>query len=272
MPRPPCFIANWKMNKVIAEAEHYLSDFLEQWQSVPQPAQVIIAPPFTALDAVSTRLKQQCAEIALAAQNVHFEPSGPYTGEVSTEMLCEIGCVYVMIGHSERRMLFGENDEIVHQKLAAVLKAGLIPILCIGETLQDRRAGLTWQRLSGQLNAAFSREVLKAAETDPVSEWMIAYEPVWSIGTGETPEPAEVSRTHEEIQGLIRSVVGTGAPRILYGGSVSENNIGDFMKEPFIDGVLVGGASLSADTFFKIIEHGARASRDAEAQRHKGTT
>jgi len=260
MSRPPCFVANWKMNKRIADAECYLADLMKRCAGGPLTAsKMIIAPPFTALDRVSKVLKQGRSEIALAAQNVHFAPSGAYTGEISTEMLCEMGCTYVIIGHSERRILFAESDEDIHKKLIAVRKAGLLPILCIGETQQDRQAGKTWQRLRGQLNAVFSEDLLETGLADTVSDWMIAYEPVWAIGTGETPEPQDVAEVHMQIQHLIADTVGKGVPRVLYGGSVSEKNIVEFMKTPGIDGVLVGGASLSSETFYEIIAQGANA-------------
>lgn len=260
MSRPPCFVANWKMNMGFAATQTYLVDLIKRCaRGALAPSKIIIAPPFTALDSASNVLKEGASEIALAAQNVHFAPSGAYTGEVSTEMLCEIGCKYVIIGHSERRILFGESDEDIHQKLVAARKAGLLPILCIGETQQDRQAGKTWQRLRGQLNSVFSEEFIESSLSDTVSDWMVAYEPVWAIGTGETPEPADVAEVHRQIQTLIADNVGKGVPRVLYGGSISEKNIVDFMKTPGIDGVLVGGASLSPETFFEIIAQGASA-------------
>ena len=259
MQRPPCFIANWKMNLGIAAAKSYLMDLSKRCADNPDFAKIIIAPPFTALDAASSILKEGQSGIALAAQNVHFAPSGVYTGEISSEMLCETGCAYVIIGHSERRILFGESDEDIHKKLGALRKAGLLPILCIGETWQDRQAGKTWQRLNGQLTAVLTDDLLESGLADTVADWMIAYEPVWAIGTGETPEPEDVAEVHLQIQALIAETVGKGAPRVLYGGSVSEKNIADFMKTPGIDGVLVGGASLSPETFFKIIAQGAKA-------------
>ncbi len=260
MSRPPCFVANWKMNMGLKASQRHLSDLIKYCADAAlAPSKIIIAPPFTALQTVSNTLKTAQPKIDLAAQNVHFSPKGAYTGEISTEMLCEIGCKYVIIGHSERRILFSESDEEIHKKLLAVRKAGLFPILCIGETQQDRQAGKTWQRLQGQLNSVFSEEFIASGLCDTVSDWMIAYEPIWAIGTGETPEPVDVSEVHHQIQALISDTLGKGVPRILYGGSVSEENIVDFMKTPDIDGVLVGGASLSPKTFFEIIAQGASA-------------
>ncbi len=257
MAPKPCFIANWKMNKGIAEAERYVKDFIKRYAETSlAPSRVIIAPPFTALQAVSKQVKCGDFEIALGAQNVHYEPHGAFTGEISAGMLCESGCQYVIIGHSERRTLFGESDEVVRQKLFAVRKAGMLPILCIGETFEDRRAGKTWDRLQAQLSAALTDDLMKMGLAENVAEWVIAYEPVWAIGTGETPKPGEVEEIHQQIQAFIRKHVGKGIPATLYGGSVSEQNILEFMEMPNIDGVLVGGASLSSETFFKLIELG----------------
>lgn len=257
MIRTPCFIANWKMNKGIQEADSYFSSFMKKCEEAPlPPAKIIIAPPFTALQAVSKRLSGDAGGIGLAAQNVHYEDSGAFTGEISSGMLCEMGCQYVIIGHSERRMLFGESDEMIHRKLLALRKAALLPILCIGETLKDRRAGKTWERLQGQLSAALTDDLIERGFADNISDWMIAYEPVWAIGTGETPTPTEVTDVHRQIRAFIENHVGKGSPGLLYGGSVSEKNIAAFMQAPGIDGVLVGGASLSSETFFKLITLG----------------
>ncbi len=250
----PCFIANWKMNKTVTETASYLSDFIGKYAELSDhPPQVIIAPSFTSLSIMANTLKEQGSKIALAAQNLHFEPSGAFTGEISAEMLCAAGCDYVIIGHSERRNLFGETDEMVHRKLLSARKAGLIPIICIGESLKDRHTEKTWPRLQGQLSAVLTDDIIKSGLAENISDWLIAYEPVWAIGTGETPEPDEVADVHRQIQGFIENTAGKGSPRILYGGSVSEKNIETFMKPPEIGGVLVGGASLSAETFFKMI-------------------
>lgn len=250
----PCFIANWKMNKTVTETASYLSGFIRQYAELSaHPSQVIIAPAFTSLPIMASTLEEQGSKITLAAQNLHFEASGAFTGEVSAEMLCAAGCDYVIIGHSERRSLFGETDEIVHQKLLAARKAELLPVICIGESLKDRRTGKTWPRLQGQLSAVLTDDVLENGFADNIADWLIAYEPVWAIGTGETPEPDEVAEVHRQIQNFIGSTVGKGNPRILYGGSVSEKNIASFMELPEIGGVLVGGASLLADTFLKMI-------------------
>ncbi len=260
MARPPCFIANWKMNKGIQEAESYVADLVARYKAAPfpSPREVILAPPFTALQAVSKAIKQSGIDIGLAAQNVHYDISGAYTGEISSGMLCEIGCKYVIIGHSERRTLFGETDDLVRRKVFAVRKAGVLPVLCIGETLKDRRTGKTWDRLQGQLSAVLTDDLIKTGLTDNILDWVIAYEPVWAIGTGETPTPKEVTDVHQQIRTFIADQVGKGTPRTLYGGSVSEKNIAEFLKASAIDGVLVGGASLSHETFFKLIELGEK--------------
>ena len=258
MSRVPCFVANWKMHKTLSEAEAYFRDFEKGWSQHALPLEAVLAPSFTALASVSRLMKQASLEITgLSAQNVHFESAGAFTGEISAGMLFEIGCRYVMIGHSERRHLFGENDTVIHQKIRALRRTGLLPILCIGETLQERQAGKTWEILESQLSAAL--DDLEDGFTDKLSDWMIAYEPVWAIGSGETPFPEEISKIHQKIQGFILDRLKKGLPRILYGGSVSEKNIASFMNQDSIDGVLVGGASLSADSFLKIIELGAMA-------------
>lgn len=258
MSKTPCFVANWKMNKTISEAERYFRDFEKGWLRHNLPIEAVLAPPFTALASVSRLMKHASLEITgLSAQNVHFESSGAFTGEISSEMLFEMGCRYVIIGHSERRHLFGESDEVIQQKIGAARKAGLLPILCIGETLKERRAGKTWAVLERQLSVALENGRLGDGGMGNLSDWMIAYEPVWAIGTGETPLPDETSEIHRKVQSFVSDRLQKGLPRVLYGGSVSEKNIASFMKQAFIDGVLVGGASLSADSFLKIIELGA---------------
>ncbi len=265
---PPCFVANWKMNKGIAEAESYLyalEKHTAQQMDTPLSkidfAETILAPPFTALSFVSEFLKQSSLRVDLAGQNVHYGGEGAFTGEIAPSMLREVGCRYVIIGHSERRQIFGETDPEIHEKLDAIVKCDLRPILCIGETLQERKDGKTWAVLERQLSEAFG-EILQGHGTpENISEWIIAYEPVWAIGTGQTPTPGDVASVHRKVRECLCQGLKKGRPRILYGGSVNETNIETFMKEKQIDGVLVGGASLSADKLIKIIERGTAVKR-----------
>ncbi|MBN4054702.1 triose-phosphate isomerase [Nitrospira defluvii] len=255
----PCFVANWKMNKTGSESKTYLRDFVKRLEqsSSEQHADVVLAPPFTALSSVSEALNAIQAEIGLAAQNVYFESSGAYTGEISAQMLKAIGCRYVIIGHSERRSLFGESHADIHKKLKAVQDAGLLPILCIGESMQERKSGKTWSILETQLKLGLGYNIPDQDLWGNISDGLIAYEPVWAIGTGEPPIPSEVAAVHQKIGAFFLEYTSHQCPRILYGGSVSEKNIGAFMKEDSIDGVLVGGASLSPESFHKIVQTGA---------------
>ncbi|MFQ5543039.1 MAG: triose-phosphate isomerase [Nitrospiria bacterium] len=247
----PCFIANWKMNKGVAETKAYLQFFAEHLPKLKElSCDVIVAPPFTALFSASRFLKEISMEVQLAAQNVYFEKTGAFTGEISPEMLSEFECAYVIIGHSERRHHFGETNTDVYRKLNALGKTGMLPILCIGETFQERRAGKTWNVLKRQLETALE------GNDHSIADWVIAYEPVWAIGTGETPEPDEVASIHRQIEDFLGDQFGEALPRVLYGGSVKENNVADFMSQSSIDGVLVGGASLSAESFINMIESG----------------
>ncbi len=247
----PCFIANWKMYKTIAQAADYLHAFEKEFQPPPQDAwEAIIAPPYTSLSAVSEILKRVPLPIHLAAQNLYFEEQGAYTGEISPRMLREV-CRYVIIGHSERRSLFGETNLEIKKKIRAALKEGLVPILCIGETAEARREGKTWRVIEQQLSEALDRDL------GDLSGMLIAYEPVWAIGTGITPHPSEAEAVHFQI-GNYLSQAGRSA-RILYGGSVNDKNIEGFMKEPHINGVLAGGSSLSPEVFAKMIQLGSAA-------------
>ncbi len=258
--RIPCFVANWKMNKTLGETLEYLREIEKRWSQLPAPPwEVVIAPPFTALASIADFLRGRSLRIGLAAQNLYFEERGAYTGEISPLMLTDVGCRQVIIGHSERRSFFGETDATVHQKFAAALRAGLIPIVCIGETWEERQAGKTGLVVERQLG-----EALGTLRPSPL-EWIVAYEPVWAIGTGRTPEPAEAESVHRQIRDFLGlnvpafTEVPGETPRILYGGSVTEKNIVSFMKEADIDGVLAGGASLSPESFFNMIVLGMKA-------------
>ncbi len=244
----PCFVANWKMYKTCGEAEDYLQSLSLQPALRGFDREIVLAPPFTALSSVRARIESTAPGIVLAAQNLHFAPEGAYTGEVSARMLREVGCRYVMVGHSERRVHLGESDSQIRLKVAAAGDAGLIPILCVGETLQ--------QRQMGEGAAVVQRQIEAALGSTWESEMLVAYEPVWAIGANRTPSPTEIVAMHRRI----RACFATSAPiRILYGGSVTPENIADLMGGGEVDGVLVGGQSLSAENFATIIERGMKA-------------
>jgi triosephosphate isomerase len=244
-----CFVTgNWKMNKTVAEATALVRELRGLVSMVRDRVEVAVAPPFTALYPVAKALED--SNIALAAQTCHAEPSGAFTGEVSAPMLKEVGCSWVILGHSERRQFFGETDATVNRKVAAVVKAGLLPIICVGETLQEREANKTLEVVTTQVKGALAGFAANPA-------FVIAYEPVWAIGTGKTA----TSRQAQEVHAHIRSVVGglwgndTAAQvRIQYGGSVKGENAAELLGQPDIDGALVGGASLKAVDFAAIIK------------------
>jgi len=211
--------------------------------------EIALAPPFTALAAVRDALKR--SRVRLAGQNVHWETQGAFTGEVSPEMLRDSGCHFVIVGHSERRRLFHDTDDAVAKKTAATLGAGLHPIVCVGETLEERESGETERVIARQAETA-----LKGLRKDAIKNVAVAYEPVWAIGTGRNATPDQVSRVHLEIRDLLKTIFGEGRfrnCRILYGGSVRPENAGDLGKAAEVGGLLVGGASLKAEDFLSII-------------------
>ncbi|MCT7984790.1 triose-phosphate isomerase [Laspinema sp. A4] len=234
---------NWKMYKTQAEALEFLEGFKPTVEDAPENREVVLCVPFTALSALSKNLHG--SRIRLGAQNIHWEEAGAYTGEISGPMLTEIGVRYVIIGHSERRQYFGETDETVNLRLKAAQKWGLIPILCVGETKEQRAANETESHILGQLE----KDLVDIDQTQLV----IAYEPIWAIGTGETCESDEANR----VIGLIRSKLDNKNVTIQYGGSVKPDNIDELMAMPEIDGVLVGGASLTPDSWGKIVNYHA---------------
>lgn len=231
---------NWKMYKTRAEALEMLQKFLDQLDEIPEDREIVICAPFTALGTLSKALHG--TRVRLGAQNVHWEAEGAYTGEVSGPMLTELNVRYVIIGHSERRQYFGETDATVNLRLKAAQHHGLTPILCVGESKQQRDAGETEQLIMGQL-----KEDL--ADVDQAN-LVIAYEPIWAIGTGETCEAIEADR----IIGLIRSQLKNPDVSILYGGSVKPSNVDEILAQPEIDGALVGGASLAPSDFLRIVD------------------
>lgn len=237
--RTPLVAANWKMNG----SREFAEQFFAELDLDGTAAEVAICPPFPYLSQVGEKLKGTA--VALGAQNLSQEASGAFTGEVSAAMLLDFGVRYAIVGHSERRSLYGEASELVARKFIAAQSAGLTPILCVGETLQERDAGRTLDVIEAQLQA-----VIEAAGGDVWSRAVIAYEPVWAIGTGETATPEQAQQVHEFIRGRLGE---TGAAvQILYGGSVKSGNAESLFAQPGIDGALVGGASLDAKEFAQI--------------------
>ncbi|MBN4000752.1 triose-phosphate isomerase [Nostoc sp. LPT] len=230
---------NWKMFKTQAETQEFLQGFLPHLEETPQGREVILCPPFTDLSVLSKTLHGSL--IQLGAQNIHWEEYGAYTGEISAPMLTESGVRFVIVGHSERRQYFAETDATVNLRLRTAQRFGLTPILCVGESKQQRDAGETESLITLQLDKA-----LVDIDQDNL---VIAYEPIWAIGTGDTCEVAEANR----IIGLIRSQLTNPNVSIQYGGSVKPNNIDEIMAQPEIDGVLVGGASLEPESFARIV-------------------
>jgi triosephosphate isomerase (TIM) len=232
---------NWKMYKTRAEALEMLQKFLDQLDEIPEDREIVICAPFTALETLSKALHG--TRVRLGAQNVHWEAEGAYTGEISGPMLAELNVRYVVIGHSERRQYFGETDATVNLRLKAAQKYGLIPILCVGESKQQRDRGETETLIIDQL-----KEGLVDIDQQNL---VIAYEPIWAIGTGETCDAKEANR----IIGLIRSQLKNPDVSILYGGSVKPGNIDEIIAQPEIDGALVGGASLMPGDFLRIVNY-----------------
>ena len=251
-PRKSLIAGNWKMYKTGPEAEETAARLVEL---VGQEAtvDVMIAPPFTALSQVARVLRS--SPIALGAQNLHWEAEGAFTGEISPGMLKAAGCTYVLIGHSERRQYFGEKDEGVNRKTRAALESGIIPVVCIGETESEREAGETFSVLDKQVRLGLEGVSLRGSQ-----DLVVAYEPVWAIGTGKTATKEQAQEAHALIRDKLTQTFGgdvAAGIRILYGGSVKPGNVKDLMAMPDIDGALVGGASLKPDTFAEIIHFGA---------------
>lgn len=243
---------NWKMNKTRAEAVT-LVDAIKSALGGFDAVESAVCVPYTDLDVVGPRLKG--SPIALGAQNVHWEVSGAYTGEISAPMLAELGCVYVIVGHSERRQYFGETDDTVNRRARAALAGGLRPIVCVGETLEERDRGVTAQVVETQ-----TRRGLAGLTPADWARTVIAYEPVWAIGTGRTATPAQAQEVHALIRRVIGEMAGAAVAagvRILYGGSMKPSNARELLTQPDIDGGLIGGASLEAKSFVDIIRAGA---------------
>ncbi len=244
---------NWKMFKTTGEARELVRALAPLVEGLAGKVRVAVAPPFTALSAVAEAIRG--TGIELAAQNVHFEKQGAFTGEISAPMLADVGVKHGIVGHSERRQLFGETDEGVRKKVGALLQAGILPIVCVGETLAEREAGRTLEVVSRQVRGAL--QGLPAAVVGPMT---LAYEPVWAIGTGKTATTAQAQEVHAAIRQLLRELFSGAAEevRIQYGGSVKPDNAAELMAQPDVDGALVGGASLKAADFSQIVKGALR--------------
>jgi triosephosphate isomerase (TIM) len=246
MTRRPLIAANWKMHKTAAEAEQFLAALLPRLSGVA--ADVAVCPPFTALHAVVQGVRE--SGVSVFAQNVHEAPSGAFTGEVSLPMLDELGVDGAIVGHSERRQHFCESDRALQTKVPAILSAGLTPLLCVGESEQEREASETERKLRHQV-----QEALAEVEDARLGDVVIAYEPIWAIGTGRVATPEQAQEAIAFVRALVadRSREQGGRVRILYGGSVNDGNAAELLGLPDVDGALVGGASLDADSFAAIV-------------------
>jgi len=252
--RTPIIAGNWKMYKTVADTVKYVKEFRVMVKDVIG-VEIVIAPPFTALHAAAEAARN--SNVGVAAQNLYWEREGAFTGEISATMIAEAGAEYMIIGHSERRTLFGETDASVNRKVAAAFAGGLTPIVCIGETLDQRERNDTFAVLDRQI-----KEGLDGITSAQVVQLVIAYEPVWAIGTGRNATPAQAAEAHGHIRKRLQNWFGADAAelcRVIYGGSVKPENIRDLASQPDVDGALVGGASLDVKAFYDIVSR----SRDA---------
>ncbi len=246
--RIPFIAANWKMHKTVHEAVVFIKEFRSMVKDMDD-VEIVVAPPFTALHAVVEAARN--SPIGVAGQNVFWEREGAFTGEISAPMLQEAGAEYVIIGHSERRRMFGETDQTVNLRIGATLAAKLTPIVCIGETLEQRDAGETLAVLDRQI-----KDGLDGMTADQVAMLVLAYEPVWAIGTGRNATPEQAEEAHGHIRGRLRQWFGANAAdhcQVIYGGSVKPDNIHEIITQKDVDGALVGGASLDVRGFFDIV-------------------
>jgi len=247
--REKIIAANWKMNHTSAELNQFFDSFLAGYQA-REGVSVVIAPTAPYL-ARAVELASKAEKVYIAAQNMYFESKGAFTGEISAKMLLDVGCRFVILGHSERRQIFGETDELIARKVSTALQAGLRPIFCIGELLEQREAGYTESVVTTQLSA-----VLPLLTPEEMLSVVIAYEPVWAIGTGRTATPEQAEEVHSLVRGILAGSFGDEvAQRVIiqYGGSVKPDNIDELMAAANIDGALVGGASLEADSFLRLV-------------------
>jgi len=241
---------NWKMHKDVNESVQFAKEIVAKQNNIPENATVIICPVFTALFPISEVLKG--TKINLGAQNMYFEDQGAFTGEVSANMLISAGCKYVILGHSERRTYFGETDEIINKKVKKALEKNLTPILCIGETLEEREKEITNQVVEKQVKGGLAN-----LSKDEISKIILAYEPVWAIGTGKTATPGQAQDVHAFIRLAIEKIADKKVADsiiIQYGGSMKPENAKELLTQPDIDGGLIGGACLKTDSFYGIIE------------------
>jgi triosephosphate isomerase len=246
--RTPFIAANWKMHKTVHESVVFVKEFRSMVKDFDD-VEIVVAPPFTAVHAVAEAARN--SNVGVAAQNLHWERQGAFTGEISAEMVREAGAEYVIIGHSERRRLFGDADTLVNRRLVAALSVKLTPIVCIGETLEEREGNQTLEVLDRQIKVG-----LDGMTGDQVGSLVIAYEPVWAIGTGRNATPQQAGEAHAHIRHRIRQWFGGNAAdhcHVIYGGSVKSDNIHELVSIPDVDGALVGGASLDIRGFFEIV-------------------
>ena len=251
--RTPFIAANWKMHKTVHEAVVYVKEFRSLVKDI-EDVEIVVAPTFTAIHAAAEAARN--STVGIAGQDLHWEKHGAFTGEISAQMVREAGAEYVIIGHSERRQYFGETDQTVNRKLVAALGAGLIPIVCIGETLDEREGTKTLDVLDRQIKGAFD-----GITGDQIAGLVIAYEPVWAIGTGRTATTAQAQEAHAHIRQRLRQWFGAPAAdecHIIYGGSVKPDNTHELVSQPDVDGALVGGASLEVNGFFEIVRRARR--------------
>jgi len=240
---------NWKMNKGPSEAESLLVKLKEEIPEIPESVDVLVCPPFTSITSANNTLQGYDAHIG--AQNMHFEDSGAYTGEISPRMLQEVGCTYVILGHSERRQYFAETDELVNKKATKALAEDLTPVICVGESLDQRKAGNHVDIVRTQVEKALS-----GITEQEVTDVVIAYEPIWAIGTGETASPEQAQEMHADIRSVLSDLFSDEAAdqiQILYGGSMKPHNADELLNQQDVDGGLIGGASLKGDSFAAII-------------------
>lgn len=241
---------NWKMFNNLSQSISLISEIKQELANVKANCEVVICPPFTSLETASTLTKE--STIAIGAQNMYFEDNGAYTAEISVDMLLSVGCEYVILGHSERRTIFNESDEMINKKVKKALAKGLKPIFCIGETLKEREENRTEKVIEVQV-----KQGLVDISADDFKNVVIAYEPVWAIGTGKTATPEQAQEVHKFIRNLLAEMYGNEIAEntvIQYGGSVKPENAKDLLSQPDIDGALVGGACLKAASFIEIIK------------------
>lgn len=251
--RKPMMAGNWKMNKVISEAVVLAQDISNQYEKDwPEFCDIVLCPPYVDLKPVKTVLDFDRVKIAVGAQNVHYEKEGAYTGEISVEMLAEIGCAYCIVGHSERREMFGETNEGVNRKVKALLAGEISPIVCVGESLAVRDEGTYVDYVCAQVKAAFA-----GLEPSEAALCVVAYEPIWAIGTGRTATPEQAEEVCAAIRATLAELFDEETAenmRILYGGSMNPGNVVLLIEQPDIDGGLIGGAALKAESFVQLIE------------------